>query len=243
MWTMSDGDMSDVMADPKTEHVISCADLYKSYAEGDLQVDVLQGIHLEVARGESIAIMGISGSGKSTLLHLLGGLDLPNKGEISIAGKNTTELTEAERGKLRNESLGFIYQFHHLLPEFTALENVAMPLLISDNCDAETAAKSAKELLEKVGLGDRLEHKPGELSGGERQRAAIARAMVTKPECILADEPTGNLDEKTADQVFNLMLELKQDIGTSFIMVTHNSSLAEKMDKTYQLHDGLLKTY
>jgi lipoprotein-releasing system ATP-binding protein len=198
---------------------------------------------MEVSRGESIAIMGTSGSGKSTLLHLLGGLDIPNKGVISVVGKNTTSLTDAERGKLRNESLGFIYQFHHLLPEFTALENVAMPLLISDRCDADTAARSAKELLAKVGLGDRLQHKPGELSGGERQRAAIARAMVTRPECILADEPTGNLDEKTADQVFELMLELKQDVGTSFIMVTHNQSLAEKMDKTYHLHDGLLETH
>ena len=226
-----------------SEQVISCTDLYKSFAEGDLSVDVLRGVNLQVMRGESIAIMGTSGSGKSTLLHLLGGLDLPNKGEISIVGKNTLTLTDAERGKLRNESLGFIYQFHHLLPEFTALENVAMPLLISDSCDADTAAKSAKELLEKVGLGDRLEHKPGELSGGERQRAAIARALVTKPECILADEPTGNLDEKTADQVFELMLELKRDVGTSFIMVTHNQSLAEKMDKTYQLHEGLLEAY
>lgn len=237
---MNNGDTSDaVMSEP----VISCVDLHKSFAEGDLHVDVLRGINLQVSRGESIAIMGTSGSGKSTLLHLLGGLDIPNKGEISVVGKNTTSLTDAERGKLRNESLGFIYQFHHLLPEFTALENVAMPLLISDNCDAAAAANSAKELLEKVGLGDRLQHKPGELSGGERQRAAIARAMVTRPECILADEPTGNLDEKTADQVFELMLELKQDVGTSFIMVTHNQSLAEKMDKTYQLHDGLLETY
>jgi len=226
-----------------SDQIISCTDLYKSFAEGDLKVDVLLGINMEVFRGESIAIMGTSGSGKSTLLHLLGGLDLPNKGEISIVGKNTLDLNDAERGKLRNESLGFIYQFHHLLAEFTALENVAMPLLISDNYDADAAARSAKELLEKVGLGNRLEHKPGELSGGERQRAAIARALVTQPECILADEPTGNLDEKTADQVFNLMLELKKDVGTSFIMVTHNSSLAEKMDKTYQLHDGLLKAY
>lgn len=237
---MSNGVISD---DVIRDDVLSCSELYKSFAEGDLQVDVLRGINLEVARGESIAIMGTSGSGKSTLLHLLGGLDLPNKGEISIVGKNTIALTEEERGKLRNESLGFIYQFHHLLPEFTALENVAMPLLISDSCDTDSATKAAKELLQKVGLGDRLEHKPGELSGGERQRAAIARAMVAKPECILADEPTGNLDEITADQVFNLMLELKQDIGTSFIMVTHNSSLAEKMDKTYQLHDGLLDAY
>jgi len=240
---MSNGVVSDVMTEAKPEHIISCTDLYKSFAEGDLKVDVLRGINLEVFRGESIAIMGTSGSGKSTLLHLLGGLDLPNKGEISIVGKNTLSLNDAERGKLRNESLGFIYQFHHLLPEFTALENVAMPLLISDNYDADAAARSAKELLEKVGLGNRLEHKPGELSGGERQRAAIARALVTQPECILADEPTGNLDEKTADQVFNLMLELKKDVGTSFIMVTHNSSLAEKMDKTYQLHDGLLGMY
>jgi len=225
------------------EPVISCVDLHKSFAEGELHVDVLRGINLQVSRGESIAIMGTSGSGKSTLLHLLGGLDIPNKGEISVVGKKTTSLTDAERGKLRNESLGFIYQFHHLLPEFTALENVAMPLLISDKYDAIAAARSASELLEKVGLGDRLQHKPGELSGGERQRAAIARAMVTRPECILADEPTGNLDEKTADQVFELMLELKQDVGTSFIMVTHNQNLAEKMDKTYQLHDGLLEVY
>lgn len=235
--------MAEQLNNEVSETILSCVDLYKSYAEGGLKVDVLRGINLQVAKGESIAIMGTSGSGKSTLLHLLGGLDLPNKGQISIVGKNTSTLSDAQRGKLRNESLGFIYQFHHLLPEFTALENVAMPLLISDNCDANTAAKSARDLLEKVGLGARLEHKPGELSGGERQRAAIARAMVSKPECILADEPTGNLDEKTADQVFNLMLELKQDIGTSFIMVTHNQSLAEKMDKTYQLHDGLLQMY
>jgi len=237
---MSNRNMSD---EAMSEQLISCTDLHKAYAEGDLHVDVLRGINLQVSRGESIAIMGTSGSGKSTLLHLLGGLDLPNKGEISIVGKNTLNLTDAERGKLRNESLGFIYQFHHLLPEFSALENVAMPLLISDSCDAESAARSAKDLLEKVGLGDRLQHKPGELSGGERQRAAIARALVTQPECVLADEPTGNLDEKTADQVFSLMLELKQDSGTSFIMVTHNQSLAEKMDKTYQLHDGILEAY
>ena len=235
---MNDGDMNNAVM---SEQILSCVGLYKSFAEGDLKVDVLRGVNIQVSRGESIAIMGTSGSGKSTLLHLLGGLDLPNKGEISIVGKNTLNLTDTERGKLRNESLGFIYQFHHLLPEFTALENVAMPLLISDIREAYTAARSAKELLEKVGLGDRLQHKPGELSGGERQRAAIARAMVTKPECILADEPTGNLDEKTADQVFNLMLELKKDFGTSFIMATHNQSLAEKMDKTYQLHDGLLE--
>jgi len=231
------------MSDQLTDYVLSCVDLHKSFAEGNLQVDVLRGITLKVAQGESLAIIGTSGSGKSTLLHLLGGLDLPNKGEMSIVGKNTSTLTDAERGKLRNESLGFIYQFHHLLPEFTALENVAMPLLISDGYDANEAARSAKEILEKVGLGERLEHKPGELSGGERQRAAIARALVTRPECILADEPTGNLDEKTADQVFNLMLELKQDVGTSLIMVTHNLGLAEKMDKTYQLHDGLLELY
>jgi lipoprotein-releasing system ATP-binding protein len=239
-WDMSNEATNDAVMN---EPVISCVDLHKSFAEGELHVDVLRGINMQVSRGESIAIMGTSGSGKSTLLHLLGGLDIPNKGEISVVGKKTTSLTDVERGKLRNESLGFIYQFHHLLPEFTALENVAMPLLISDRCDADTAARSASELLAKVGLGDRLQHKPGELSGGERQRAAIARAMVTRPECILADEPTGNLDEKTADQVFELMLELKQDVGTSFIMVTHNQNLAEKMDKIYQLHDGLLEEY
>lgn len=225
------------------KQIISCVDLYKSYTEGGLKVEVLRGINLQVLCGENIAIMGTSGSGKSTLLHLLGGLDLPSKGEITIVGKNIFNLTETERGKLRNKSLGFVYQFHHLLAEFTALENVAMPLLISDNCDAEAATQLATVLLKKVGLVHRLEHKPGELSGGERQRVAIARALVTKPKCVLADEPTGNLDEKTAKQVFELMLELKQDIGTSFIMVTHNLNLAEKMDKIYQLHDGLLETY
>lgn len=225
------------------KQIISCVDLYKSYTEGGLKVEVLRGINLQVLCGENIAIMGTSGSGKSTLLHLLGGLDLPSKGEITIVGKNIFNLTDTERGKLRNKSLGFVYQFHHLLAEFTALENVAMPLLISDNCDAEVATQLATVLLKKVGLVHRLEHKPGELSGGERQRVAIARALVTKPKCVLADEPTGNLDEKTAKQVFELILELKQDIGTSFIMVTHNLNLAEKMDKIYQLHDGLLETY
>ncbi len=222
--------------------VLSCLNLEKSFHDATIEVDVLQGVNLEIMRGDRIAIVGSSGSGKSTLLHLLGGLDVPSKGEIRILDNEFSSLSETERGQLRNRSMGFVYQFHHLLPEFTALENVALPLLIRDN-NVELAGDAAAELLTRVGLGNRLLHKPGEMSGGERQRAAIARALVTQPQCILADEPTGNLDEHTAAQVFNIMLELNQDYGTSLIMVTHNLALARKMDKIYELHEGRLNLY
>jgi len=222
--------------------VLSCRSLQKSFHDGDIQVDVLTGVDLGIMKGDRIAIVGSSGSGKSTLLHLLGGLDVPSKGEIRILNQEFSSLNETERGLLRNRSMGFVYQFHHLLPEFTALENVALPLFIRDN-NVKHAEKTATDLLTRVGLGKRLLHKPGEMSGGERQRAAIARALVTQPQCILADEPTGNLDEHTADQVFDIILELNKDFGTSLIMVTHNLKRARKMDKIYELHEGKLNMY
>ena len=219
--------------------IISCSSLRKSYYQGQLEVPVLMGIDLSVGSGDALSIVGASGSGKSTLLHLLGGLDMPTSGEIRLMGQDTSIIGEEEKCHLRNASLGFIYQFHHLLPEFTALENVAMPLLIR-RVSREEAYGSAREVLRQVGLGHRLAHTRGELSGGERQRAAVARALVTRPACILADEPTGNLDRHTADEVFNLMLELNQNAGASLIVVTHDPDLAKRAGRIYHLEDGVL---
>ncbi len=220
--------------------VINCQDLSKRFQEGQLDVAVLSGINLIVRAGDRIAIVGSSGSGKSTLLHLLGGLDLPSSGHVEVMGKRMEQLSDKDRGLLRNQSLGFIYQFHHLLPEFTALENVAMPLLIR-GVKVKEATEQAEDMLSKVGLGKRLGHKPGQLSGGERQRAAIARALVTRPHAVLADEPTGNLDQNTAEQVFEQMQNLNEALQTAFVIVTHDLSLARRMDSVYRLVEGRLQ--
>ncbi|WP_130620498.1 lipoprotein-releasing ABC transporter ATP-binding protein LolD [Dyella amyloliquefaciens] len=219
--------------------VLRASNIAKVYEEGDLKTDVLADVSFTLKRGETLAIVGASGSGKSTLLHIIGGLDTLTRGEVEVEGKNLSRLSDADRGRVRNRSMGFIYQFHHLLPEFTALENVCMPLLIRGVAIAE-AERQASELLGRVGLSKRLGHKPAELSGGERQRCAVARALVTRPAVVLGDEPTGNLDEGNAAQVYDLMLELNREIGTSFILVTHDSRLAQRMDRTLELHNGKL---
>jgi lipoprotein-releasing system ATP-binding protein len=214
-------------------------DLKKTFVEAGRELTILDGVQLTVAQGERLAIIGASGSGKTTLLQLLGGLDEPSAGEVWVAGECMTKLSSTERGLLRNRALGFVYQFHHLLPEFTALENVAMPLLVRGVTSAE-AAEEARVLLERVGLGERLTHRPAQLSGGERQRTAVARALVTKPRVVLADEPTGNLDRPTGARVFELMLELNTMLGTSLVVVTHDPELAARMDSTQELKDGRL---
>ena len=217
--------------------VLSCQNLSRSFIDGEREIKVLQGINLDLAQSESLAVIGASGSGKTTLLQLLGGLDSPTLGTVEVCGNNLSAVNETKRGDLRNQYLGFVYQFHHLLAEFSALENVAMPLLIR-RVKPSDAFKQAREILEQVGLGHRLEHKPGMLSGGERQRAAIARALVTKPALLLADEPTGNLDSETGDAVMQLLLDLKNNYQTSMVIVTHDMQVAGKMDRTLKLDHG-----
>lgn len=221
-----------------TNYVLDAQNVSKTYLDGGKSTDVLHGLNLQISKGESVAIIGSSGSGKSTLLHVLGGLDTPTKGDVWINGTKLRGLNETQLGDLRNQHLGFVYQFHHLLPEFTALENVSMPLLMRKNSDIEDVQAKAKDMITRVGLEHRLDHKPGMLSGGERQRIAIARALVTEPSLVMADEPTGNLDHANADAVFGLLKDLQSELGMALLMVTHDTELASRVDKTMHLQDG-----
>ena len=231
---------SEVQKPPHEGEVVRAEGLGKTYAEGKLHTPVFDKLDLSVHAGETVAILGVSGAGKSTLLHLLGGLDTPTAGEVYVAGQKMSALSDSARGQLRNRALGFVYQFHHLLPEFSALENVMLPVILG-GASVVDASRRATTLLESVGLGHRLEHKPGELSGGERQRAAVARALVNTPACVLGDEPTGNLDEKTAATVFELMLELNREKKTSLVLVTHDRRLARRLDRVLELYQGKLR--